>query len=231
MRARSFLFVGVPVAIALTLSSCGGGAPAEEQPSAASTQTTASRPAPTPTATASPTAAVEPVEAGELVQPGAEPALGEWFTYEWQNSDGKKAVLQSRFLGLERVDETTMAGIIAENPDMQGYSMTLVRWETRKVSGDDITYSSNITEFQPISADLTRSNTAMAWGGGMCDAESFTAEFEQGAAISGCKIGLEVTGGKTVDGLMWTGPSALTYSDEGPNIYDTKDGTPVYMWP
>ncbi|GIG25904.1 hypothetical protein [Cellulomonas denverensis] len=226
MRTRSLLPVAAVCGLALALTGCGGDD--DPQPRDRATTEAAADPETTRPVAPSPSPLPEetPVSAdpGDRVQPGQVVENGEWITYDWVGYDDSRAVLQTRLTGVTPASEAEMAEIVAENPDFAGYQVIWVTWETRKVSGDDIEYDSNGSDFTPATTEGTASQSAWSIGGS-CNSGLFDEEFDQGTGVSeGCAMGIEVQGGQQVGGLLYTGPAA---QDDNP--FDEYHGSPVFL--
>ncbi|QAY74659.1 hypothetical protein ET445_16295 [Agromyces protaetiae] len=162
---------------------------------------------------------------GELLQPGQTVAAGEWATYEFVNYDDAKAVLQTRLVGVETATQAQVDLLVSEIPELKGYHVELIRFETKKVSGDDIAYNSNYTDFRPADVNGLRAQEVSVISWDDCNSESFTEEFDAGVeTIPGCLVGAWVEGGDPVGGMIWTGNSSV---DDNP--FGEYDGTPVFF--
>lgn len=163
--------------------------------------------------------------AGDLVQPGQTVPVGEWATYEYVNYDDKKAVLNTRLVSIEPATQEQIDLLVSEIPELQGWKVSLIRYEQQKVSGDDITYSANYTDFRPADVDGAQAQEVSVIGWEDCASESFTEEFNAGTEVlQQCMVGASVEGGKAIGGMLWTGNA-----DVDDNPFSEYEGTPVFF--
>lgn len=228
MRTRSLLPVAAVCGLALVLTGCGSDddpQPRDRATTEAAADPETDRPvAPSPSPLPEETTTANAADPGDRVQPGQVVENGEWMTYDWVNYDDDHAVLQTRLTGVTPATDAEMAAIVAENPDFAGHQVVWVTWETRKVSGDDIEFDSNGSDFTPATTEGTRSQSAWSIGG-TCSTDSFDEEFNEGTGVAeGCAMGIQVAGGQQVGGLLYTGPSA---QDDNP--FEEYDGSPAFL--
>lgn len=170
-------------------------------------------------------AKAEPAAAGDIVEPGAVIENGDWFTYEFENYDGAKAVMQARLAGITPATQAQVDTLVAEIPDLKGYNVVLITFDEQKVSGDDITYSSGYTDFRPATVKGEKGQEVIVAGWDDCGGESYSEEFNAGGVpVTSCVVGAWVEGGDEIGGLIWTGPSAV---DDSP--YSNYEGQPVFL--
>jgi hypothetical protein len=163
--------------------------------------------------------------AGDLVQPGQTVPAGEWATYEYVDYDGNTAVLNTKLVSVEPASQAQIDLLVGEIPELKGYKVTLVRFQQQKVSGDDITYGANYTDFRPADTEGAQAQEVSVIGWEDCETESFTEEFNAGTEVlDQCIVGASVEGGNDVAGMIWTGNSS---ADENP--FSQYDGTPVFF--
>jgi hypothetical protein len=216
--SRTAATVGLAAIIALALAGCSSGGE-----SGGTDDNTAK-----PTATASSSAPADDSDAaaeGDIVEPGATIEAGEWITYDYEDYDGNHAVIQSRVTGITAATEEQLQLLISEIPDLEGYEVSLITLEERKVSGDDITFGSDYTDYSPAATDGAEAQEVSVIGWDECSSESFTEEFNAGSAsITSCFVGAVVPGTDKIGGLLYEGPSA---AEENP--YSSYEGKPVFM--
>ncbi|MGI9821738.1 hypothetical protein [Agromyces sp. Marseille-Q5079] len=214
----SIAFVAL-AAVSLALTACTT-APADS--GAKKTDTTVEE-----SASAEPTeesaGTVENAVEGELLQPGQTVALGDWGTYEFVDYDDKTAVLNTKLVSIEPATAEQTEALVAEIPELKGWNVSLIRYQQQKVSGDDITYGANYTDFRPADATGAKAQEVSVIGWDECESESFTEEFNAGTAVlDQCMVGASVEGGEPIGGMLWTGNSS---ADENP--FSDYEGEPV----
>ncbi|WP_164863488.1 hypothetical protein [Agromyces sp. LHK192] len=161
---------------------------------------------------------------GELLQPGQTVALGQWGTYEYESYDGRKAVLNTKLVSIEPATQAQVDFLVAEIPELADYEVTLIRYQQQKVSGDDITYDANYTDFRPADVTGAQAQEVSVIGWDECASESFTEEFGAGAVIDQCVVGAKLPSSEAIGGMIWTGNSS---ADENP--FSEYDGQPVFF--
>ena len=162
---------------------------------------------------------------GELLQPGQTVALGDWATYEYVDYDDKTAVLNTKLVSIEPATAEQTATLVEEIPELKGWKVSLIRYQQQKVSGDDITFGANYTDFTPADATGAKAQEVSVIGWDECASESFTEEFNAGTAVlDQCMVGASVEGGELVGGMLWTGNSS---ADENP--FSDYEGEPVFF--
>lgn len=197
--------------LVLTMSGCaliGSVSAQREEP----IDTGTAQPSPAPTS-------------GDIVQPGATIAFGEWMTYEYVNHDDRRAVLQSRVTGMEPATQEQIDLLVSQLPELQGYDVSFVTLEERKVSGDDITEAADYSDYQIALTTGERGEEVLVSGWEDCPSGSFTEGFDAGSeTIASCFVGAAAPGSTAVGGLRWTGSISL---DDNP--YSEYEGQPVFL--
>ncbi|GAA1845956.1 hypothetical protein [Agromyces salentinus] len=222
MKKQSIAFVALAV-VSLVLTACAAE-PADsvaEKSDISVEETASADPTEEPADESTGEAAIE----GELLEPGQTVALGDWGTYEYVDYDDKTAVLNTKLVSIEPATEAQVEQLVAEIPELKGWKVSLIRYQQQKVSGDDITYGSNYTDFRPADATGAKAQEVSVIGWDECASESFTEEFNAGTTVlDQCMIGASVDGGEPIGGMIWTGNSS---ADENP--FSDYEGTPVFF--
>lgn len=227
MRAKNARFLSVAAALSistLALAGCTGGSdePAPVASSAAPAPA-AETSAPTEATTEAPAAAEAP--AGDLTAPGTTINAGDWATYEFVNYDGDSAVLQARVTGMNAATEAQAAYLLEQLPETKGYAYTFITVEQRRVSGDDIAFGSDSTDFKAASTTGERAQEISVIGWDECDNNPFSQAFSDGTeTITQCYVGASIEGGDPIGGLIYAGPMAAD-----PNPYSEYDGKPIFL--
>lgn len=212
---RKNLAIGLALIAGLVLAGCSAS-PEETPETPASTDAPNETPAETPAETPS-----ENTAPGDVAQPGATVAIGQWVNYEYLGLDDTTAIISARLVSAEAPSAEDAAFLVKEIPQLQGYELIFFTVEQKKVSGDEIAFQADYTGWRPATADRKRAQDVTVIGWDKCKTNSFSKDFDTaGATITQCVIGAKVPGGQDIAGIMYAPfDSPYAYSDGNPILF------------
>ncbi|MFC4223092.1 hypothetical protein [Lysinibacter cavernae] len=215
-RLRGFAALTIAGMMALSLAGCADIKPVENEKSSSSEKKTEK---PTEPATETPSSTPKASGDGSVLAPGDEvTGLGTQGSYEWFNYDEKKAILTSSLDSVEQAPQAAFDEIAEKAPELKnGYALYFLTFSTTFVSGDDIDFSANYTDFKPIDAEGNSTQTISLIGYDSCKSESFPKGFSQGGvSINNCIAAVVPAGGEAPAGMQFA------QYDQATSDYDGK---------
>ena len=224
-----FRTLAVAAAMSVSLAACGGGDDAASSddtttPSASETSEPSDDPSSEPTeaeTTESESTEAPDTSSNDITEPGTTLAIGEKANVPFEFAK-KKGVIAASVVKVDNGSKSDFKAFDQETQKkLKGYTPYYVRIEMSKVSGDELAYGSATGSFKAITSSGEEAQQLTAIGSfEPCDSESFPKEFDEGASVTTCVIGIVPGGGDPVVGGEYS-----LYDSK----YDSYEGKPV-VW-
>ncbi len=211
--------VALPAITLLTLAGCAFPKPAAPEPAPETS---------VPSATSTPTEEAEEPDdssaaSGDVAAPGTTAGPGEPLVTEFTGTDGQKALIASSLVDVvpATTEQVAFLNEQFDKGELDGFEISFIHLEQKKVSGDPIEFNADYTSFKPVDAEGQRVQDVTVIGWDECGTESFTPEFDSGETLVQCYIAAAPAGGGAPAGLMYDGG----FSEDNP--FDYYDGKPL----